>query len=180
MKAKDLQLCTSNPTNLDAARAVLRDASTLPGMNHRVTIGRFNTSRRPQIRTIPVATAVGGHLDIRANGGSHRYLITGRGTVELHLTSPSGTIVDVVEACTVTIAAARDIAVDVNAHAGTITILAEPTTRGAVNLYRRATLTGSRLGGLALTRVERRIVLPDHEPLRKLIAQSAKAFTRSR
>lgn len=152
---RDLQLCSSDPADLDAARAALGTVDNLRGMHHRVTVSSYSRSRRPQIRTLPVVTDHAGHIDVRATAGTYRYLIVGDGTVELHVTSAAGTLIDIVEPCQVTVNAADHTAVDINVYAGTLTLTAADTATGLVAVARTADCIARSTGGMTIRRQSR-------------------------
>lgn len=158
-----LQICTSDPADLAAARAVLASADTLNGLHHRITIRSYGSGRTARIRTLLVLPSPEGHLEVRAESGTYRYLIDGKGAVDLHITSTGGTIVDVISAaCTVTLTVADESAVQAYARAGRLTVEAADTATGTIEVFAGASCTARKPGGLHIHRRRTRIVaIPD-------------------
>ncbi|WP_347956228.1 hypothetical protein [Gordonia aichiensis] len=140
-----LQLCSVDPTNLDGAKAALGSVSALTGVHQRVTVRDYGLNRRAAIRTLLVRTDPDGHIEILADGGTYRYLIVGGGTADMHITSPAGTLVDIVDASDLTITA-TDVSVDIITRSGATTIAVERGTRGRIEVVDGADCTISGAG----------------------------------
>lgn len=172
-----LQLCSSEPGDLDGARSVLGDAEQLNGMHHRITVRGYGRTHHPRIRTLPVMTHRAGHIDVRATAGSYRYLLAGKGTAELHITSTGGTIVDVVGSCEVAVTVGADVAVDINVYTGTVTLTAAATATGLVRVARGAVCVVVERGGMDVDRrpvVDRIVAIPPNLT-RELVERARKA-----
>lgn len=140
-RIRDLQLCAADPADIEGAKSALGSVAALTGVHQRVTVRSYGTHRRACIRTLLVRSDPDGHIEITAVGGTYRYLIVGGGTVELHISSPAGTLVDILDASRVMIDV-TDVSIDVAVRPGcTTTINTTSETRGRIEVAPNATCT---------------------------------------
>ncbi|KJR10501.1 hypothetical protein UG54_00445 [Gordonia sihwensis] len=146
--------------------------SALTGVHQRVTVRDYGASRRAAIRTLLVRTDPDGHIEIIAVGGTYRYLVVGGGTADLQITSPAGTLADIVDASDIDITIGA-VSVDIIIRAGSATVTAVRGTRGRIEVAATAdcTITGAGPDLLVVRRTPTTVIEVPPDLAQQLIAR---------